>query len=96
MHSWNRDMYPELLPVTDLSERPAHEYHVTTFQQAVKAVDEAETLGLNDFSIVFENEESASYYNDVLNAISRRAYSSFSYYWDEIMLELNIIGVEMY
>ena len=96
MHNWNTDMYPELMPETDLSERPENEYHVYSFQQAVESVDLAEDLKLNDFIIVFENEESAAYLNDVLNAVSRRAIGSYSYHWDDIMLELDIIDVEMY
>ena len=96
MHKWNTDMYPELMPETDLSERPENEYHVYSFQQAVESVDLAEDLKLNDFVIVFENEDSAAYYKDVLNAVSRRAIGSYSYHWDDIMLELDIIGVEMY
>ena len=88
-HIWNRDITVPLAPTTDLSLRPGNEYLIAGAGDVDAALSDAAAHGYDRFDLIFADETAAAEHGEALGAASRRASGSFTYSWNERMLDLH-------
>ncbi|MBQ9065838.1 MAG: hypothetical protein IJ123_10365 [Blautia sp.] len=89
IHNWNHETGEQLLAETDLSTRPENEYTVHSVEEAYEAAREAAGK-YPEFYIYFEDEETASHHEEILQEISAVRSQGGSYIWNEEMLMLRV------
>jgi len=89
MHIWNAKTSVNLLPQTDLSERPENEYMISSEEETEAAVRDAVSRDFPDFELIYADEASEDHHG-ALNILSQELSSSFQYLWNERMLTLTV------
>ena len=89
-HAWNETISPPLVPVTDLSARPAWEYTVTGLSDALLAAVQAISQRQTRFDILWTDAATQETCHEVISWIREKTHSAFTYSWNDRLRMLSV------
>lgn len=89
MHSWDEELAVPLLPETDLTQRPGHEYTVRDTNSANIALNEARKLKLRSFSLILP-EDSKLDRKELTRIVGKKMGGSYHYSWNRYMRTMTV------